>query len=165
MAQEIKKKEAAAPAPARYIDPFNAMRAEMDRVFDSFLGRGFGRMPSLFGEETRSLVVPDIDIRETASELVLEAELPGMAEKDVSLSLRNGVLTLKGEKKSEREDKGDQYHVMERSYGRFERSFELPETVDEEKISAAFANGILKITMPKRPETVRAEKKIPVGRG
>ena len=163
MAQEIKKKEAT-PAPSRYIDPFAPIRAEMDRVFDSFLGRGFGGRPTFFREGARGVVVPDIDIRESASELVFEAELPGMEEKDISLTLRNGVLTLKGEKKSERAEKDENFHLMERTYGSFQRSFELPDTVDEDKVSAAFQKGVLKITMPKRPETVRAEKKITIGK-
>jgi HSP20 family protein len=164
MAQEIKK-ETRASTPSRYSDPFTAMRAEMDRVFDNFLGRGFRRLPFLFGEETQGLVVPGVDIRENASELVLEAELPGTDEKDISISLNNGILTIKGEKKSEREEKDENFHLMERSYGSFERSFQVPDTVDAEKVAAAFDKGVLKITMPKRAEALKAEKKIPIGKG
>ena len=140
------------------------MRAEMDRVFDSFLGRGFGRFPALPRVEGSDAVVPSIDVRETETELVVEAELPGMDEKDINVTLNNGVLTLKGEKKSEREEKKDDYHLMERSYGSFQRSFRVDDTIDSDKIKAAFEKGVLKVTLPKRPEAVKAEKRIPIGK-
>ena len=117
MAQEIRKSETGAAPAHRYFDPFSAMRAEMDRVFESFLGRGSGRLRALARAEENGAVVPSIDVRETKTELVIEAELPGLDEKDVSVTLNNGILTLKGEKKSEREEKKDDYHLMERSYG------------------------------------------------
>ena len=164
MAQEIKKTETGATPVQRYIDPFSAMRAEMDRVFDSFLGRGFGRfpMPSRVGDS--DAVVPNIDVRETETELVVEAELPGMDEKDISVTLNNNLLSLKGEKKSEREEKKDDYHLMERSYGRFQRSFQVADTIDADKVTATFEKGVLKVTLPKRPEAVKAEKRIPIGK-
>ena len=81
--------------------------------------------------------MPSIDVREAETELVFEAELPGMDEKDVSVTLSNGVLTLKGEKKSEREEKKEDYHLMERSYGSFQRSFRLGDTIDPDKVTAA----------------------------
>ena len=164
MAQEIKKTETGATPVQRYIDPFSAMRAEMDRVFDSFLGRSFGRFPALARGEDSDAVVPSIDVRETETELVVEAELPGMDEKDISVTLNNGVLTLKGEKKSEREEKKDDYHLMERSYGSFQRSFQVADTIDADKVKAVFEKGVLKVTLPKRPEAVKAEKRIPIGK-
>jgi HSP20 family protein len=164
MAQEIKKAEGTATPVQRYVDPFSAMRAEMDRVFDSFLGSGFGRFPLFSRGNDSDTVVPSIDVRESETELVVEAELPGMDEKDVSVTLNNGVLTLKGEKKSEREEKKDDYHVMERSYGSFQRSFRVADTIDADKVKATFDKGVLKVTMPKRPEAVKAEKKIPIGK-
>ena len=102
MAQEIKKVTTSSTPAPRYVDPFSAMRAEMDRVFNSFLGPSFGRFPLLSRSEAEVAVVPSIDIRETESELVVEAELPGLDEKDVSVTLNEGVLTLQGEKKSMR---------------------------------------------------------------
>ena len=105
MAQEIKKSETGTTSVQRYVDQFSAMRAEMDRVFDSFLGR----VPSLAKVQHSDGVVPSIDVRETGTELVVEAELPGMDEKDISVTLSNGFLTLKGEKKSEHEEKKDDY--------------------------------------------------------
>lgn len=165
MAQEIKKTETGATPVQRYIDPFSVMRAEMDRVFDSFIGRGFGRFPVLARVEDSELVMPSIDVRETETELVVEAELPGMDEKDVSVTLNNGILTLKGEKKSEREEKKDDYHLTERSYGSFQRSFQVADTVDADKVKAAFEKGVLKVTLPKRPDAMKAEKRIPIGKG
>ncbi len=165
MAQEIKKTETGAPPVQRYTDPFSAMRSEMDRVFDSFLGRGIGRFPMLAKTEDSDVVVPSIDVRETDSEFVVEAELPGMDEKDVSVTLSNGILTLKGEKKSEREEKKDDYHLTERSYGSFQRSFRVADVVDADKVKASFDKGVLRVTMPKRPEAVKEEKRIPIGKG
>ena len=158
MAQEIQKPEASVKPVQRYVDPFSAMRAEMDRVFDSFSGRGFARV------EESDAVVPSIDVRETETEFVVEAELPGMNEKDVSVTLSNGVLTLKGEKKSEREEKKDDYHLMERSYGSFQRSFQIADAIDPDKVKATFDKGVLKVAMAKRPEAVKAEKRIPIGK-
>lgn len=162
MAQEIKKPEATQPLPTRFSDPFSEMRAEMDRVFDSFLGRGPGRLASFF-QGGKDVVMPSIDVRENDKEVVVEAELPGAEEKDVHVTLREGVLTIKGEKKSEREERKDDYHLTERSYGSFERSFRLPDAVDDEKIAASFDKGVLRVTLPKRPEVAKAEKRIPIG--
>ena len=164
MAQELKKPEPSQPAPSRYADPFAQMRAEMDRVFDSFLGRGALRMPALFGGGQAATMMPSIDVRETDGEVIVEAELPGAEEKDVDVTVRDGVLTIKGEKKSEREEKKQDYHLMERSYGSFERSFRLPDSIDEERIAAHFDKGVLKVTLPKRPEVARSEKRIPIGK-
>jgi HSP20 family protein len=146
------------------MDPFAALRHEMDRVFDSFLGRGFGRFPELPRVRWATGAQPSIDVRETPTEFVVEAELPGMDEKDVNVTLNNGVLTLKGEKKSEREEKKDNYHMMERSYGSFRRTLQLGDMVDADKVKADFDKGVLKVTLPKRPEAVKAEKRIPIGK-
>lgn len=165
MAQEIHKPEATFEPVQGYVDPFSAIRAEMDQVFDSFLGRGYGRFPMLSRGDDRDAVGPSIDLRETETEFVIEAELPGMDEKDVSVTLNNGILTLKGEKKSEREGKKDDYHLMERSYGSFQRSFRVADVIDADEVKAAFDKGVLKVTMPKRPETMKGEKRITIGKG
>lgn len=165
MAQEIKKAERTTAPAQRYNDPFSAMQAEMNRVFDSFLGRSFGGLPALSRAGWGELLAPSIDLREADKEFVVEAELPGMDEKDVSVTLSNGVLTLKGEKKSEREEKKEDYHLMERNYGSFHRSFQLGDVVDPDKVSATFDKGVLKITLAKRAEAAKAEKKIPIGKG
>lgn len=165
MAQEIKKPETSGAVTPRYRDPFAEMRAEMDRVFESFRGPSvFGRQPLSSRGQTAAMVAPSIDVRENDKEIVFEAELPGIDEKDVQLAVRDGVLSMKGEKKSERDEKNDTYHLIERSYGSFERSFRLPDSVDEEKIKADFTKGVLRVVVPKRAEAVKAEKKIPIGK-
>jgi HSP20 family protein len=158
MAQEIKKQQSDV---TRYRDPFAQMRAEMDRLFENFIGRG------VFGSPTQwqaTQLTPSIDVRENEKEIVVDAELPGMNENDVQVVVREGVLSLKGEKKSERDEKKDTYHLVERSYGSFDRSFRLPEGVNEEQIKADFNNGVLHVVVPKRPEAAKAERKIPIGK-
>jgi HSP20 family protein len=164
MAQEIKKQEPTGAAVPRYQDPFTQVRREMDRLFDSFLDRGFFGFPSVQRMVPPAIAAPEIDVRETDKEIVFEAELPGLDENDVSIVLRDGVLSLKGEKKSKRDEKNETYHLVERSYGTFERSFRLPETIDEDQIKAPFDKGIPHIVVPKRPESMKAEKRIPVGK-
>lgn len=164
MAEDIKKADTPKATPlARYSDPFSAMRSEMDRVFDAFMGRG-GSYPSLFRGGGGAEVQCHVDVHETPTEMVVEAELPGLDEKDVTVTLNDGILTLKGEKQSSREDKSKDYHITERSYGSFQRAFRVGDTVDVDKVSANFDKGLLKITLPKRPEAAKQEKKIPIGR-
>jgi HSP20 family protein len=166
MAQEIQKQEAIGGSASRYRDPFIEMRAEMDRIFDNFLGPTFfGRRPLVSRSEPSGIGAPIVDIRENDKEFVFEAELPGIGEKDVQVTLRNGVLSLKGEKRSKRDEKRDTYHLVERNYGSFERSFRLPDSADEEKIAADFNNGVLRIVVPKRAEAIRTDKSIPIGKG
>lgn len=165
MAQEIKKPELTGTLTRRYRDPFAQMREEMDRVFDSFLGRNmFGRPPAIPSLSTAEVIAPDIDIRENDKEITFEAELPGIDEKDVQVTVRDGILSLKGEKKSERDEKKETYHLVERSFGSFERSFRLPDTADQDKINADFSKGVLRVVVPKSAEAVQAEKKIPIGK-
>ena len=162
MATEIKKPEAAGTPAPRYRDPFSEMRSEMDRVFDAFLGRRPLGLSTLPQAATQVSLAPDIDIRENEKEVVLEAELPGIDEKDVTVAVKDGVLSLKGEKKYERDEKKDTYHLTERSYGSFERMFQLPEGIDEDNIKASFEKGVLRISAPKRPGTNPVEKKIAI---
>lgn len=164
MATEIRKPETAGTPAPRYRDPFAEMRAEMDRAFDAFLGRNFLGRSALPATTAQTLMAPDIDIRESEKELVLEAELPGIDEKDVVVAVKNGVLSLKGEKKVERDEKKDAWHLSERSYGAFERTFQLPDGIDEDNIKASFDKGVLRIAMPKIPEKTPAEKKIEIGK-
>jgi HSP20 family protein len=147
-------------------DVFSAMRDEMDRMFERF-EHGWPRLPSLFhrGGATAGfggITVPDLDVRENTTSITVEAELPGVDEKDVSVTLANGLLTIKGEKKQEKEEKTDNYYVAERSFGSFARSIRLPDTVDEGKVEAKFDKGVLRITAAKKPEAVKAERKIEI---
>ncbi|HEX5999479.1 MAG TPA: Hsp20/alpha crystallin family protein [Hyphomicrobiaceae bacterium] len=156
-------------AVSRPRDLFAAMRDEMDRVFEDFerewphWPRQWPRLPSAFRRTTAAeLVVPDFDVHENAKSIMIEAELPGVDEKDVSITLSGGLLTIKGEKKQEREEKGETHYLCERSFGAFERSLRLPETIDESKLDARFDKGVLRITAAKKPEAVKAERKIEI---
>jgi HSP20 family protein len=165
MATEIRKPETAGTPAPRYRDPFAEMRAEMERAFDAFLGRNFVGRPTPPYAASPAPLAPDIDIRENDKEIVLEAELPGIDEKDVAVVVKNGVLSLKGEKKVERDEKKDAWHLSERSYGAFERTFQLPDGIDDDNIKASFEKGVLRIAMPKIPEKTPAEKKIAIQNG
>jgi HSP20 family protein len=107
-------------------------------------------------------LTPHMDVRETDKDIVVEAELPGIDEKDVSLSLQDGVLTIRGEKKHEHEEEKENYRMMERCYGSFQRSLRLPDTVNEDKVEASFNNGVLKVSLPKRPEAIGKQRTIPI---
>jgi HSP20 family protein len=147
-------------SPSRPRDIFSAMRDEMDRMFERF-EYGLPRWASHLSR-AGALTVPDLDIRENADAIVVEAELPGVDEKDVTVTLANGVLTIKGEKKQERDEKGESFHVTERSYGSFERAVRLPDTVDDAKVEAKFEKGVLTVTAAKKPEAVKSERKIEI---
>jgi HSP20 family protein len=143
-------------------DVFSAMREEMERMLER-AEHGWPRWPALFKRDGEAMV-PELDVRENANAITVEAELPGVEEKDVSVTLANGVLTIKGEKKSEKEEKSDSYYLAERSFGSFERSVRLPDTVDETKVEAKFDKGVLKVTAAKKPEAVKAECRIEIKR-
>lgn len=152
--------------PARQQDVFSAMRDEMDRVFERF-ERGWPLLPGLFGRGgavsgERGGMMPALDIRDDGNAVVVEADLPGVDDKDVTVTLANGMLTIKGEKKAERKEEKDNYYMSERSYGSFQRSIALPDTIDEDKVEAHFEKGVLKVVAQKRPEAVKAERKIEI---
>lgn len=151
--------------PARRgADPFSLLHSEIDRLFDSFVGGTFPsfRMPGIPAAGGNGIVTPHVDVRENDKQIVVEAELPGIDEKDVSVSLQDGVLTIKGEKKFEQTEEKDDYVSMERRYGSFQRAMRLPDTVDEDKVKADFSKGVLTVTLPKRPEAAKKEKKIEI---
>lgn len=130
------------------VNPFFTLHREMNRMFDDVF-RGFDLAPFRSARGMSGLGWPQIDIDETDKEVRITAELPGLDEKDVSLEIANGVLSISGEKKSETEDKARRF--SERYYGRFERRIPL-EDIDQDKVSAAFKNGVLTITVPKSAE-------------
>ena len=145
--------------PFRELAPFREferMRREMDRLWDSF----FERRPTKIEEQGEFL--PALDLAETDNELVVKCEVPGLEPKDIVISLSDGMLTIKGEKKQEREEKEADYHLVERSYGAFTRSIQLPKEVQGDKINASYKNGILKVTLPKSEEAKKKEIKIKV---
>jgi HSP20 family protein len=110
--------------------------------------------------ENRENWMPSVDILEKDGNLILRAELPGMSEKQIELKLEGNTLTLKGERKMEKEDNKTNYHRVESFYGSFTRSFRLPDTVDADKISADYKNGVLTVTIPQKPEV--RPREIPV---
>lgn len=145
-------------APATYEerrDPFGSLRREMERLFDDTF-RSFG-LTAPGGWSARSW--PSVELNETDSEIRVTAEMPGLTENDIDLTVENGILCLRGERKSEVDDKERGY--SERYYGRFERRIALPTGVDESKAQARFENGVLTVTMPKSPEVERG-RRIPI---
>ncbi len=136
--------------PQRAWAPFQDLLTIQDRInnlFEDTLGL----------KDDQSLATttwrPLVDIFEDDQAITIKAELPEMDEKDIQIDLDNNMLTIKGERKLEKEEKKESYHRVERFYGSFQRSFELPATVDREKISASYDKGVLKVTMPKKEES------------
>jgi len=132
-------------------DPFRdivTLREKMNRLFeDAVTARGEEK------EMISSTWTPSVDIYETENEIVLTAEVPGIDEKDIDIKIENNTLSLQGERKFEKETKEENYHRIERSYGSFFRSFTIPHNVDQDKIEAEHESGVLRILMPKKPET------------
>jgi HSP20 family protein len=138
--------------------PFSLLRREMDSLFDNFF-RGFDIEPF---ESRMGAFSPKVDVTENEKEIKISAELPGMDEKDIDVSLQKDMLTIKGEKKEEKEDKGKDYYRMERSYGSFSRTIPLSVEVETDKVEAKFKKGVLSITLPKTAKAVAETKKIAV---
>jgi HSP20 family protein len=142
-------------------DPFELFRRDMDQLFNGFLSEWPGGRTSLMNRQFGSFV-PEIDIKETDKEVRVTAELPGMEEKDIDVSLTEGVLTIKGEKREEHEEeKGDTFR-SERRYGMFERSIALPNGIDANGAKASFKKGVLKITLPKTAEAQSNRRRIAI---
>jgi len=135
------------PSTRRGNDPFLSLQREMNRLFDDAFG-GYSAPARSDGNGGR-LLIPSVDVKQTDKTIEVEAELPGVEEKDVQVTLEDNVLTIKGEKKAEKEETKKDYYSCERSYGSFLRSFELPAGVDASKVNATFAKGVLKVTLPK----------------
>jgi HSP20 family protein len=157
------------PAAYRESDPFMTLQREVNRLFDD-VWRGldmpsFGRLPSL-SANTRagwSAGWPSVEVSETDKEIRVTAELPGLEDKDVEVLLDDDVLTVRGEKKSETEDKERQF--SERFYGRFERRIALGGDVEEDKVQASFKNGVLTVILPKAEQAQSTAKRIAINRG
>ncbi len=135
--------------PGRDID---SLQGDVNRLFDSFFGRReAGQASSL------RRWVPAMDLAETEDQLVLRADLPGMERDDIDIEVKDNVLTISGERKAEHEKKGEGFHRIERSFGRFSRSLGLPRGVDAKSVTASFENGVLEVRMPK-PEERKATR-------
>lgn len=139
--------------------PLLSLQREMNRMFDDFFGdMSLGRFGG--GE-----FMPRVNVSEDEKEITVEAELPGMSEKDIDVRLEGNLLTLSGEKKQEHEEKKKGYHYTERSFGSFTRTIELPGEADPEKVQAAFKDGVLKIQVPRPDGAKSTAKKIDVRAG
>ncbi len=136
---------------------FERMRRDMDRLWGSFFEGSLKK-----GTDGEAQWLPSLDISETSNDLVVKAELPGMDPKDIDISLNDGMLTIKGERKQEKQEKEENYHLIERSYGSFCRSVKLPKEVKHDKVKASFRNGVLKIVLPKSEESKKKEVKVKV---
>jgi HSP20 family protein len=142
-------------------EPFGgltSLRREMDRLFDSFFDRE-SRLPVGNGDWT-----PRFDLVESRDYVTIKVDLPGMNEKDISVSLSGDNLVIKGERKTEKEEKEKQYHRIERSFGAFQRIIPLPATVEADKIKAEYNKGVLEVQLPKKPESKPKEIPITVGK-
>lgn len=142
-------------------NPFQALQREMNRVFDRF-SRGFGRDELAEREDLWDGFFPAVDVSETDKEVHVTAEIPGLETKDLDLSLSGNNLILRGEKRAEKEDKGEHYYRKESSYGAFHRAIPLPAEVVENQIEATYKKGVLKVRLPKSPEAQRTRKRITV---
>lgn len=136
-----------------------SLRRDMDRLFDRF-AREYSPLP--VARERLSAIVPAVDVKESDKEITVSAELPGMDEKDVDVSVSRGVLTIRGEKKEEKEEKDRNYYRMERSFGSFHRTLALPEGLEIDRAEADFKKGVLTVRIPRSKEAQAAIKKIPI---
>jgi HSP20 family protein len=165
----VKTEEKKIGRPAEW-RPFESLRREVDRLFDDF---GVGSWRSPFGRTAFDLQpfwrgevgwgkAPAVDIAENEKAYEITAELPGMDESNIDVKFSDGTLTIKGEKKDEKEEKKKDYYLSERRYGSFQRSFGVPDGVDTDKIEAQFKNGVLTVTLPKSADAQKSEKKIAI---
>jgi HSP20 family protein len=136
----------------------NRLRNEMERLYDRFFDLRPSRRFTGEGEW-----MPSVDVSETAKEIVVKAEIPGVEAKEIDVKLEGNLLTIKGERKREQEEREENFHRIERSYGSFYRSIRLPSEVDVEKIKATYKKGVLRITMLKTDK--EPAKKIEVSAG
>lgn len=139
-------------------DPFLSLHREMNRLFDDVL-RGTG-LPAggSQGQGVGNFVNASMNVSETENEIRITAELPGVTEQDIDVSIDDDVLTIRGEKKFERTDNKENFHFVERSYGTFQRSLRLPFPVDPEQVQARFENGVLTVTLPKTGRQERSRR-------
>ena len=142
--------------------PISSLRGELDRLFEDFLGDGF-HVPSLPAAFGTKALVPAMDVTERADAYVAELELPGLKPEDFHVELHDGVLSIRGERKQEKEEKGRHFHRTERVYGSFERRIALPTAVDADQVAASYKDGVLTVTVPKvagpKPRRVEVQSK------
>lgn len=142
------------PGPKSSADLFGTLQREVNRVFDQMFGNAPGPMAGF---------APSVEMKETDGGLTISAELPGLEEKDVEVSLDGDLLTLSGEKRQETSEEKEGVHISERSYGSFRRSIRLPWAADPAQASAAFDKGVLTVTLKRPPEAAPKVNRIPIG--
>ena len=135
------------------------LQAQLHRVFEPF-----ARYATADEDLVSGSWIPPVDVAETQERILVRAEVPGMKQDDIQIEYENGMLTIRGERKIEKEDPGLQWHRVERTYGNFSRSFTLPRTVDPERIGATYRDGVLEIEVPKKEEAKPKQIKIAVTR-
>ncbi len=170
------EEDVGAPVPVRHADsrqpqryfhgPVGQLHQEMDQLFDNFF-RGFGHSPfrpgSLLSDSLNSgMLKPTLDIGASEKEYAISIEVPGVTQKDVKLEIAHNTLTVRGEKKQEKEEKNKDFYRVERSYGSFQRVLSLPEDADQDKVTATFKDGVLAITIPRKPMPAAAVKQIEI---
>ena len=133
------------------------LQKEMNGLLERFFGRE--SMPSFFGNQA---FAPLLDVVETREAVEVRAELPGIGKEDLDISVTGDMLTIRGEKKSDREEKESNYHLVERSYGSFQRSVSIPSYVKTDKVTAEFKDGVLTVTLPKKEEVKSKSVKVEV---
>lgn len=148
-------------AIVRWWDPLrdlSSIQDKMNQLFEDTFSRTRGRDEAL----GKGMWTPAVDIFETEDAVVVKAEIPGVERDQIAVEIKDGILTLHGERKFEKEVKEENYHRIERAYGTFHRSFSLPSSVDEEKISAKFKEGVLEVTLPKKEREKPKQIKVDV---
>ncbi len=137
-------------------NPTRSLMTDFDRIFDGIFSHDW---PSFSNRESE---MPAVDVTETETEFLLSADMPGLDKKDVSIDIHDGVITIKGESAIDNEKSTDDYRIRERQLGSFNRSFRLPDNVNEVKVAAKFKNGVLKITLPKAKEVLPEGRRIKI---
>lgn len=148
-------------AIVRWLDPFRdltSIQERMNQIFEDALSRTRGREEGL----RTGMWTPAVDIYEKTDSVVVKAELPGVEKDQISVEVKNGILTLRGERKFERDVKEESYHRIERAYGSFLRSFSLPVSVDQDQVSARFKDGVLEVELPKKEKAKPKQIKVDV---
>lgn len=138
-------------AIVRWLDPFrdlSTIQERMNQIFEDALSRSKGKEEGI----RAGMWTPAVDIYENNDSVIVKAELPGVTKDQISVEVKDGILSLRGERKFEKEVKEENYHRVERSYGSFQRSFSLPVSVDQDKVTAKFQDGVLEVKLPKKEQ-------------
>ncbi|WP_305046763.1 Hsp20/alpha crystallin family protein [Geoalkalibacter sp.] len=155
------RKKDLTPARREEDSPLWSLRRDLNEIFERF-ARGFGGGELMEREDLWGGFFPAVDVAETDKDIVVTAEVPGLDEKDLDVSLSGGYLSIRGEKKAEKEDKDEQFFRKESYYGSFQRTIPLPAEVLEDQVEATYKKGVLKIKLPKSPAAQKERKKIAI---